>query len=100
MQSLEDHKAQNIVVLDVRGQAYFADYIVIASGTSTRHVSSLGSCLEEKASDVGFKNVGIEGQVVGDWVVVDLMDVVIHIFHHEKRELYGIENMWSFRKEP
>lgn len=89
---LEDHKAQNLVVIPLKGQTSFADYLVIASGTSTRHVSSIGQALKEK---LGKSVLGLEGVQEGEWVCADLGNIVVHLFVPEKRALYNLEKLWS-----
>lgn len=90
---LEDYKAQSLVVIPLAGQASFADYLVIASGTSTRHVSSMGQALQEK---MGRKSIlHIEGLSEGEWVCADMGNIVIHLFVPEKRALYNLEKLWS-----
>jgi ribosome-associated protein len=89
---LEDYKADNIVVLPLAGQASFADYLVVASGTSTRHVASMGGALEDRLDD---DVLGMEGQHEGEWVCVDMGAVVVHLFLPEKREHYNLEKLWS-----
>lgn len=89
---LEDYKADNIVVLPLAGQASFADYLVVASGTSTRHVASMGRAVEDRLSD---DVLGVEGQHEGEWVCVDMGAVVVHLFLPEKREHYNLEKLWS-----
>jgi ribosome-associated protein len=91
---LEDYKAQDIVVIPLAGQASFADYLVIASGTSTRHVSSMGQALQSKLGKKEF--LGLEGLSDGEWVCADMGNIVIHIFIPEKRVLYNLEKLWSY----
>jgi ribosome-associated protein len=88
---LEDYKAQNVVVIPLAGQASFADYLVIASGTSTRHVSSMGLGLRDKLGSKAF----LEGLQDGEWVCADLGGIVVHMFTPEKRVLYNLEKLWS-----
>lgn len=90
---LEDYKAQDIVVIPLAGQASFADYLVIASGTSSRHVSSMGQGLLGKLGKAAV--LGVEGLQDGEWVCVDMGNIVIHIFVPEKRVLYNLEKLWS-----
>lgn len=90
---LEDGKAHDIVVIPLAGQAGFADYLIIASGTSTRHVSSMGQAVQDK---LGKEHVfGLEGLQDGEWVCADLGGIVVHIFLPEKRALYNLEKLWS-----
>lgn len=89
---LEDYKAVDVVVIPLAGKAGFADFLVIASGTSTRHVASMGQALKTKLSD---EVLGMEGLSEGDWVCADIGGVVVHVFTAEKRALYNLEKLWS-----
>lgn len=89
---LEDYKADNIVVLPLAGQASFADFMIVASGTSTRHVASMGGALDDR---LGPHVLGMEGRHEGEWVCVDMGAVVVHLFLPEKRGLYNLEKLWS-----
>ena len=93
--SLEDDKAQDIVVINLKKKANFTDYLVIASGTSQRQVASMAQHLREKLKNVGLANVPIEGSKQNDWVLIDGGDVVINIFRPEIREFYNLEKMWN-----
>ncbi len=93
--ALEDMKAVNIKVLDVRGLTDIADTIVIASGTSDRHVRSIGDRVIEKAKQAGFRPFGVEGARDGEWMLVDLQDVVVHVMLPRVREFYGLERLWD-----
>jgi len=90
--TLEDHKAVEVTVIPLAGQASFADYLVIASGTSTRHVISMGQALRER---MGREIIGVEGLHEGEWVCADMGAVVVHVFLPEKRRLYNLEKLWS-----
>jgi ribosome-associated protein len=90
---LDDYKAQNVTVIPLAGQASFADYLVIATGTSTRHVSSMGSALQDKLGKATV--LSLEGMVEGEWVCADLGNIVVHLFVPEKRALYNLEKLWS-----
>ena len=100
--SLEDGKAEDIVVIDLRGKTSIANEMVIASGTSDRHVISLAQRVQENLKDAGFKSVS-EGENKGDWVLIDAYDVIVHLFRPEVREFYNLEKMWlsvaNLRKE-
>jgi ribosome-associated protein len=96
--ALDDLKAQNVTVLDVRGLTDVADTIVIASGTSDRHVKSLAGNVYEKAKAGGFRPMGIEGEQEGEWVLVDLQDVIVHVMLPRVREFYGLEKLWDVRE--
>lgn len=89
---LEDYKAVDITVLTLAGQASFADYMIVASGTSTRHVASMGGAIDDR---LGKEVLGMEGRHEGEWVCVDMGAVVVHLFLPEKRTLYNLEKLWS-----
>ncbi len=93
--ALEDMKAVNIRVLDVRGLTDIADTMVIASGNSDRHVRSIAERVVEKARAAGFRPMGIEGERDGEWVLVDLQDVIVHIMLPRIREFYRLESLWD-----
>jgi ribosome-associated protein len=93
--SLDDDKAVDIQVIDLSGQSALADYIIVASGTSSRHITSMAEKLCERLSVRGSKGVRTEGMAQANWVVVDTGDVIIHLFRPEVREFYNIEKMWS-----
>lgn len=95
VQSLDSDKALDIEVIDLSGQSALADYIVVASGTSTRQVVSMAEKLEERLSARGHKGIRTEGAGQGNWVVLDAGDIIVHIFRPEVREFYNIEKMWS-----
>lgn len=95
---LEDYKAIDLTVIALAGQASFADYLVIATGTSTRHVASMGRALQDKLGKASF--LGLEGLDDGEWVCADLGGIVVHLFLREKRVLYNLEKLWSFAFAP
>jgi ribosome-associated protein len=95
--ALDDLKANNVTVLDVRGLTSMADTIVIASGTSDRHVKSLAGRVLERAREAGFRSLGVEGERDGEWVLVDLQDVIVHVMLPRVREFYGLEKLWDVR---
>ena len=92
---LDNNKAKNIVSIDLKKKSYIADYMIIASGTSSRHLQSLAENLVSELKRIGVYNCRIEGKDSSDWKLVDAMDIIIHIFHPEKREFYDLEKMWS-----
>ena len=92
---LDDNKARNITCIDLKNKSYIADYMIIASGTSSRHLQSLSENLVNQLKKLGIDNCHIEGRDSSDWKLVDAQDIIIHIFHPEKREFYDLENMWS-----
>lgn len=93
--SLDDDKAQDIQVIDLSGQSALADYIIVASGTSSRHITSMAEKLTERLSARGTKDIRTEGKEQANWVVVDAGDVIVHLFRPEVREFYNLEKMWS-----
>ena len=95
--ALDDLKAQNVTVLDVRDLTGMTDTIVIASGTSDRHVKSLAFRVLERARAAGYRSLGVEGEREGEWVLVDLQDVVVHVMLPRVREFYGLEKLWDTR---
>ena len=92
---LDDNKAQNITSINLKNKSYIADYMVIASGTSSRHLQALSEILVAQLKRLGIDNCRIEGKDSNDWKLVDAQDVIVHIFHPEKREFYDLEKMWS-----
>jgi ribosome-associated protein len=95
VQALEDAKAQDITVLDVRKVAGFTDYMVIVTGTSNRHVVSLADKVIDNLRERDRRPVGVEGMQGGDWVLVDYGDVVVHVMRAPTRDFYQIEKLWS-----
>ena len=92
---LDNNKAKNIVSIDLKKKSYIADYMIIASGTSSRHLHSLSENLITELKKIGIYNCRMEGRDSSDWKLVDAIDIIIHIFHPEKREFYDLEKMWS-----
>ncbi len=92
---LDDNKALNITCIDLKNKSYIADYMVIASGTSSRHLQALSEILVDQLKKLGIDDCRIEGKNSNDWKLVDAHDVIVHIFHPEKREFYDLEKMWS-----
>ena len=92
---LDDNKAQNITSIDLKNKSHIADYMVVASGTSSRHLQSLSEILVAELKKIGLNDCRIEGRDSKDWKLVDAHDIIIHIFHPEKREFYDLEKMWS-----
>ena len=93
--ALADMKALDVRFLDVRGLTDIADFMVIASGTSDRHVRSVAQRVVEKAKEAGFRPHGIEGQQDGDWVLIDLNEMIVHVMLPRVREFYGLERLWD-----
>ena len=92
---LDDNKAQNIATINLKNKSHIADYMIIASGTSSRHLQALSEILVTELKKIGLDGCRIEGRDSKDWKLVDAIDVIIHIFHPEKREFYDLEKMWS-----
>lgn len=93
--ALSDLKALDLVLLDVRGLSSIMDWLVVASGTSSRHVKSLADNVIMKAKEQGFRPLGVEGERVGEWVLVDFGDVVVHVMQPAVRSFYDLERLWS-----
>ena len=93
--SLEDMKVKDLRILDVRGLTAVTDYLLVASGTSDRHVRSLADNLVKDAKEAGYRPIGIEGQESGEWVLVDLNDIVVHVMQPRVREFYKLEDLWT-----
>ena len=93
--ALEDMKAKEVVLIDVRGRSTVTDYMVVASGTSKRHVASVAQEVLDKLKAEGMQPIGVEGQDVGDWVLVDVGSVVVHVMMPDARSFYDIERLWS-----
>ena len=93
--TLDLNKAQDIVTIDLKDKSSMADFMIIASGTSSRHIQSLSEEVLEKLKDYGIKNSKIEGKESSEWKLVDGIDLIIHIFHPEKRKFYELEKIWS-----
>ena len=93
--TLDLNKAQDIVTIDLKDKSSMADYMIIASGTSSRHIQSLSEQVLEKLKDNGIKNSKIEGKESAEWKLVDGIDLIVHIFHPEKRKFYELEKIWS-----
>mgnify|MGYP001372458400 CR=1 FL=1 len=92
---LDNNKAKNITSINLKNKSYIADYMVIASGTSSRHLQALSEILVAELKKIGIGDCRIEGRESNDWKLVDTNDIIVHIFHPEKREFYDLEKMWS-----
>ena len=95
MEALDDIKAVDVVCIDVRDKTKLTDYMIVVSGTSNRHVKSIANNVVVDAKAAGFMPLGIEGLDEGEWVLLDLTDVVIHMMLPSAREFYDIERLWS-----
>ena len=95
IQTLDINKALDIVSIDLKHKSSMADYMIIASGTSSRHIQSLSEQVLDKLKDNGIKDSKIEGKDSNEWKLVDGIDLVIHIFHPEKRKFYELEKIWA-----
>ena len=95
IQTLDINKALDIVSIDLKDKSSMAEYMIIASGTSSRHIQSLSEQVLEKFKDNGFKESKIEGKESNEWKLVDGIDLIVHIFHPEKRKFYELEKIWS-----
>ena len=92
---LDSNKALDIISIDLADKSSIADYMIIASGTSSRHIQSLSEQVLGKLKDNGMKNSKIEGKDSNEWKLVDGIDLIVHIFHPEKRKFYELEKIWS-----
>ena len=95
LKTLDSNKALDIISIDLKNKSSMADYMIIASGTSSRHIQALSEMVLEKLKTNGVKNSKIEGKERGDWKLVDGIDLIVHIFNPEKRKFYELEKMWS-----
>ncbi len=93
--TLDSNKALDIVSIDLQNKSSMADYMIIASGTSSRHIQALSEQVLEKLKNNGIRDCKIEGKESNDWKLVDGLDVIVHIFNPEKRQFYDLEKMWS-----
>ena len=98
LRSLDDDKALDVVSLPLKGKSNIADYMVIASGRSTRQVASMAQKLTERIKRELGRNVRVEGLPVADWVLIDAEDVIVHIFRPEVRSFYNLDRMWAFEE--
>ena len=95
LNTLDSNKALDIVAINLEGKSSIADFMIIASGTSSRHIQSLSEQVLEEFKNQGIENCKIEGQESKDWKLVDGIDLIVHIFNPEKRKFYELEKMWS-----
>ena len=92
---LDNNKAQDITSINLNNKSYIADYMIIASGTSSRHLQSLSENLVTELKRKGINDCRIEGRESNDWKLVDAINIIVHIFHPDKRKFYDLEKMWS-----
>ena len=92
---LYKNKAKEIEIINLENKSSFADFMIIASGNSSRHIQALSRILLEKLKKKGINNCRLEGRNSNDWKLIDAIDIIIHIFHPEKRKFYNLEKMWS-----
>ena len=95
LKTLDRNKALDVVSIDLASKSSMADYMIIASGTSSRHIQALSEQVLQKFKNSGIKNCKIEGKESNDWKLIDGIDLIVHIFNPEKRKFYDLENMWS-----
>lgn len=95
IEKIEDIKGRDIVVLDIIGKANFADYMVVCSGNSNRHVKSIAQSVAAECRATGTIPLGVEGNDVGEWALVDLGDVIVHVMTDAQRDNYKLEELWS-----
>mgnify|MGYP001160988776 FL=1 len=92
---LEEHKAENVIKLDVKDKSSVTDTMIIASGRSTRHVKSIADNIIKKLKKIKVKPLGIEGYTKSEWVLIDFGDVLVHVMHPDAREFYSLEKLWD-----
>jgi ribosome-associated protein len=99
LESLDDDQAQDVVTIPLEGKSSIADYMIVASGRSTRQVAAIATKLGERLKQGGFGNPRTEGLPAADWVLIDAGDVIVHLFRPEVRSFYNLERMWGFGDE-
>lgn len=92
---LDEHSAQDTITIDIRGKSSVADDMIVTCGRSNRHVSALANYVVKALKEEGHRPLGVEGQTGNDWVLVDMGDVILHIFRPEVRAFYNLEKIWS-----
>ena len=95
LKTLDSNKALDVISIDLANKSSIADYMIIASGTSSRHIQALSEQVLEKFKNSGIKNCKIEGSDSSEWKLIDGIDLIVHIFNPEKRKFYELEKMWS-----
>lgn len=94
LSSLDDDKAEDVVVIDLRGRSSMADHMVIASGRNARQVATIAEKLVQRLKDATSRSARVEGKDAGDWALIDTADVIVHVFRPEVREFYQLEKLW------
>lgn len=92
---LDENSAQDTIEIDIRGKSSVADFMIVTSGRSNRHVGALADYVQKSLKEMGHKSLGIEGQEANDWILIDVGDVILHIFRPEVRVFYNLEKIWS-----
>ncbi len=92
---LDDAKAEDVVQIDLAGKSSIADYMVVASGRSDRHVGAIADQIHKRLKEIKYSTVRVEGQPANDWVLIDVGDIIVHVFCPEVREFYNLEKMWT-----
>ena len=92
---LQDNKAKEIEIIDLKNKTSIADFMIIASGTSSRHIQSLAEMVLHELKKNGATNLQIEGRDSNEWKLIDGIDIIVHIFHPDKRKFYNLEKMWA-----
>ncbi|WP_430520298.1 ribosome silencing factor [Aliivibrio sp.] len=95
MDKVDDMKAENIVSLDVRGKSPLTDFLIICTGTSKRHVASIATNVAMEAKKTGIAPYGMDGEKEGEWVVLDMGEVMVHVMQEEYRNIYQLEKLWG-----
>ncbi|MEL6179244.1 MAG: ribosome silencing factor [Myxococcota bacterium] len=90
-----DRKAQDLLVLDVRGLVTYTDYLIVCSGTNDRQVRAIANNVQAEMAEIGYRPLGLEGKSQANWVVIDYGDYVVHIFHVDARETYSLDKLWN-----
>ncbi len=98
-ETIADKKGLDIRILDVADVCSFTSFLVLATGTSARHVKALANATQEKCRTLGARPLGVEGERPGNWVLVDLGDVVVHVFREEARDFYSLDRLWGEAEE-
>ena len=94
-QTLNDNKAVDVITIDLKGKSTVADYMIVASGTSSKHLQALSEMILEKLKKEGISDCHLEGKDSNEWKLIDGIDIIVHIFNPKKRNFYDLEKMWS-----